>query len=138
MDNGTKIIMLPSRKVSLYGKDIVLHRGKYRGQEHFIGYKTVTDKMQSLGLDGNKCILTFKMGEWFFLPIGSIEKGNEGWGGIWLARTPSGAEKLREYILAKYYQETKVFKALVSDKILYANNYRIKTEGVCLVEEIMK
>ena len=138
MDNGSKIIMLPARKVSLYGTDIVLHRRKYDGKEHFIGYKVVTDKMQSLGIERNKTILTYQKDTWFHLPLSSIEEGNGGWGGIWLMSTPSGAEKLREYMLEKYYRETRVFRALVSDKILFAKKYRIKAEGVCLVEEIMK
>lgn len=100
-----------------------------------VGYKVVTGDLKSLGLRKNPNILEFKINEWFYLPRKDIEEGEKDWGGIWVARTLSNAKKLKDYMKNKYNKETRIFKTAL-DKILYLNSYRIKTNGIKLVEEI--
>jgi len=100
-----------------------------------LGYKVVTQDMKSLGLRKNPNILEFKLNEWYYLPKNQIEKSSGDWGGIWVARTFSNAKKLKQYMTEKYHKPTKIFKTAL-DKILYSNSYRIKTNGVKLIEEI--
>lgn len=102
---------------------------------YFLGYKVVTKDMKSLGLRRNPNILKFKLDEWFYLPIKDIEESKNDWGGIWVARTLGDARRLKKYMKGKHNQETRIFKTTL-DKILYSNSYRIKTNAVCLFEEI--
>jgi hypothetical protein len=102
----------------------------------FMGYKVVTGDLKSLGLRKNPNILEFKIGEWFYLPKSDIEENNKDWGGIWVARELSDAKKLKNYMKTKYNRDTRIFRTAL-DKILYANSYRIKTNGVLMFEEIV-
>lgn len=106
------------------------------GKEYFYGYKVVTDGLMSLGLRRNPHILEYPVGEWFFLPEDWVVEGKEDFGGIWVCRKKSGASTLQKYMASQYSQETRCFKAAV-DQILYENSYRIKTNGILLLEEIL-
>lgn len=100
-----------------------------------IGYKVVTEDLKSLGLRKNPNILTYPIGNWFFLEESKVEEGSGDWGGIWLCRTPSGARQLRKYMWTRHQVKTRIFKSQTA-KILFSNSYRIKTNGILLLEEI--
>ena len=71
------------------------------GQMYNMGYKVVTEDMKSLGLRNNPNILEYKINEWKFLPIKDTKSGKEDFGGIWVARLPSGASSLKKYMKKK-------------------------------------
>ena len=107
------------------------------GKEYKIGYKVVTLNLESLGLANNPTILTYPINEWYYIPQSKTEEGIKSYGGIWLARKFSGAKKVEQYMQDKYNLETRTFKTLI-DEVLYVNNYRLKTNGICMIEEILK
>lgn len=100
-----------------------------------MGYKVVTENMESLGLAKNPTILTYKEKEWYSLDKNEVSKDKADSGGIWLARVPSGAYKVQQYMKEKHNQKTKVFKTAVKN-ILFVNDYRMKVQEVYLFEEI--
>ena len=93
--------------------------------------------MRSLGLRRNPNIVNYQVGEWLFLPPSLVREGKSDFGGIWLARTKSKAYELQDYMKKMYSEDARVFKAVI-DEVLYANSYRIKTNGVRLYEEILR
>jgi len=101
-----------------------------------IAYRVVTEDMKSLGLRKNPNILTYPIGEWFYLPKSQIVSGNGDYGGIWVCKKLSSAKALYNYMRDKYNIATRIFKAQF-DKDLYSNSYRTKTNGVKLLEEIL-
>ena len=101
-----------------------------------LGYKVVTDELKSLGLRRNPNILTYPINEWYCLPEEDVEEGNGDWGGIWTARTQSGAKGLARYMKKQHSTHTRLFKAALDD-ILYFNSYRVKTNGIMMFEEIV-
>jgi hypothetical protein len=105
------------------------------GQPYFCGFKVVTLENASLGLRRNPDILVYPLKEWFFLPEEKVAEGPKDPGGIWLARTLSGARALKKYMLQKHQTETRIFHSAV-DEILYCNSYRLKTNGILLIEEV--
>jgi len=100
-----------------------------------IGFKVITPDMKSLGLRGNPNILEYSLGDWIFVPEEQVVPGKSNFGGIWLARTAGNARKLQKYIKEEHGVDARVFKAAI-DRILYLNDYRIKTNGVMLYEEV--
>lgn len=107
----------------------------FDNKEYFLGYKVVTNEMKSLGLRRNPTIIQYPVNEWLYLPQEHLKKNKEDLGGIWVARRPGGARTIVNYMRKKHSTETRVFKALLDD-VLYANSYRVKTNGVLLFEEI--
>ena len=99
------------------------------------GYRVLTTDLKSLGLRRNPNIIQYPVGEWLFLPKDQISEGISDWGGIWVARTLSNAKKLVDYMSDKHSQDTRLFKCAI-DKVLYSNSYRVKTNGIFLLEEI--
>ena len=99
-----------------------------------LGFKVVTTNLRSLGLRQNPNILQYKIGQWYVLPAEQIQDGNNDWGGIWAARTMSGAKMLQKYMEKKYDHKTRIFRTAL-DEIIFSNQYRIKTKGINLVEE---
>ena len=108
---------------------------EFNGKDYPVGYKVVTPERCSLGLRKNPNILRFPIGEWYSLPESEVEEGVKDWGGIWVARTLSSARGLQRYMKKQHAQETRVFKTLL-DKILFANSYRVKTNGINMIEEV--
>lgn len=103
-----------------------------------MGYRVVTEDLRSLGLRENPNILQYPIGEWFCLPSEDVVWGEDDWGGIWLARTEGKAWEYREYMREKHAKETRVFKAAMG-QILYCNSSgRIKTDAICMFEEIYR
>jgi hypothetical protein len=103
--------------------------------EYLLGYKVVTSDMRSLGLRKNPNIIEYPVNEWFMLPQTQVKHGAGDWGGIWACRSMGGARKVSDYMREKYAIDTRIFKALLDD-VLYANSYRVKTNGILLFEEI--
>ncbi len=100
-----------------------------------VGYKVVTEDLKSLGLRRNPNIIAYSINEWYYLKENQIKDGPDDWGGIWVARTLSNAKKLKKYYEEKHLKSARVFKATL-DEILYFNSYRIKTNGIVMLEEI--
>lgn len=98
-------------------------------------FKVVTTDLKSLGLRRNPNIMEFQVGEWISLPDNEIQIGNSDWGGIWSALKLSGAKTLTKYIIEKYDLPTRTFEVAV-DIPLYANSYRVKSQGVILLREL--
>ncbi len=115
---------------------VKIHSVSLDDKMYSCGYKVVTQDMKSLGLRNNPNIMTFPINEWCVLPSAEVESGEEDYGGIWLARTPGGARGLMRYMLnpKKRNTQTRVFKTAIQD-VLHANDYRIKTNAVYLMEE---
>lgn len=98
-------------------------------------FKVVTEKLQSLGLRKNPSIMTFRIGEWIMLPDDELEIGNADQGGIWSALKLSGAKTLAAYMTKNYGVRVRIFLAM-AEKPVYANSYRVKSQGVFLFEEL--
>jgi|WetSurMetagenome_2_1015567.scaffolds.fasta_scaffold89661_3 hypothetical protein len=109
---------------------------KIEGQFYPLGYKIVTDEMKSLGLRKNPSIMTFPIGEWVKLPDEEVIVGKKDAGGIWTAISKGSIKTLKNYMLEMYAKETRAFLTAM-DRPVYANSYRIKSQGVMLLEEIL-
>ncbi|MEI6731956.1 MAG: hypothetical protein WCK90_04735 [archaeon] len=109
---------------------------RFGGNIYSLGFKVVTEDLKSLGLRKNPNIITYEPGVWHYLSQDKIKPGKDDFGGIWAARSISGAKMLRKYMRNHYSQKTRIFRAAL-DNILYANSYRVKTNGINLVEEIL-
>jgi len=48
----------------------------------------------------------------------------------------SSAKSLQKYIQKKYNKNTRIFKTALG-QILYANDYRVKTNSIFLLEEVL-
>ena len=100
-----------------------------------VAYKVVTADMKSLGLRKNPNIITYPVGEWYFLPKEDVVPGDDDFGGIWVTRRFSDAKRLVRYMSEKYSVEARIFKARIGE-VLYQNSYRLKTDRVFLDEEV--
>ena len=112
-----------------------IHTLTLDGKTYNLGFKVVTKDLKSLGLRKNPNIIQYPVGEWYFLPEERIREGKKDFGGIWVARTLSGAEMLRKYMRKKHSTRTRIFRSAL-DEILYSNDYRMKTNGIRMFEEI--
>lgn len=107
-----------------------------KGRKHLLAYKVVTNDMKSLGLRKNPNIMQFDLGKWIYLQPNETEKSKRDWGGIWAAIDLSNAKKLAKYMKSKHQISPRIFKVAL-DQILFFNSYRIKTNGVNFLEEIL-
>jgi hypothetical protein len=112
-----------------------IQKATLNGKIHNSGFRVLTMDLKSLGLRNNPNIIQYSIGQWFYLPKEKTCRGNSDWGGIWVARTPGNAYKLARYMREMHDVETRIFRAAL-DKILYSNSYRIKTNGIFLLEEL--
>jgi len=103
--------------------------------DHVLGYKVLTPDMKSLGLRGNSNIIEYPIQEWVFLDTSCVREGKQDFGGIWVTKTLWRAKQLERYMKEKHGRETRTFSAAL-DKILYFNLYRIKTNGIHLLEKV--
>lgn len=99
------------------------------------GFKVVTAENCSLGLRKNPTPLHFPEGVWVKIDRAELIFSSEDAGGIWSARKRSGAETLKRYMLEQYDRPTKVYLAALFNPI-FANSYRVKSQGVMLLEEL--
>jgi hypothetical protein len=114
---------------------INIHTTKHRGMIYPVAYKVVTQNLKSLGLRKNPNIIKYPKNKWLYLPEHKVTNGIGDFGGIWLARTLGSARKYQRYMREKHDTETRVFKSLV-DRILFSNQDRVKTNGICMIEEL--
>lgn len=105
------------------------------GKWYPMGYKVVDSKNRSLGLRNNLNIITYTPNVWEELPKNQILEGNGDWGGIWSALTKSGAKTLQKHCLNTWGMKTKLYLAALSNP-LYVNSYRVKSQGIMLLEEL--
>lgn len=98
-------------------------------------FKVVTSDLKSLGLRHNPNIMQFSIGEWVELSSEELFIGNRDWGGIWSALKLSGAKTLTKYMREQYNISTRIFHVAIN-RPLYANSYRVKSQGVILLEEL--
>lgn len=98
-----------------------------------IAYKVVTTGHKSLGLRKNPTILHYPTGKWVSSP--TIKPNKDDDGGIWAAKNKSGARRLQKYIADRYDIETFIFECQIN-RILYSNDYRIKTDKVKLLRRL--
>lgn len=99
------------------------------------GYKVVTTENRSLGLRKNPTPLHFPVGVWVKMNKSELIFSKEDAGGIWSALEKSGAKTLQKYMMAQYGRPTKIYLAALFNPI-YANSYRVKSQGVMLLEEL--
>ena len=109
---------------------------KINGKFYPLGYKVVTKEMKSLGLRKNPNIMTFPVNEWVTLTNEEIMEGKNDWGGIWTALHKNSIQTLKNYMKNSYGIETRAFLTAMYEP-LYANSYRIKSQGVILLKEII-
>lgn len=105
-------------------------------------YKVVTHDMKSLGLRRNPNIMTFELGKWKKENLKNIDRSSNDFGGIWVARSLSGAKSLVKYLKKKAIKENKpylnncrLFEVEIGE-VLYENSYRVKTDKVKFINEI--
>jgi hypothetical protein len=132
MDNNCMQV----EKESMGIKNYNIHTVELEGEIYPMGYRVVTEDMESLGLRENPNIIKYPIGEWFVLPSEEVEEWIGDWGGIWLARTPSKAKEYKRYMKEKHGTQAKVFKAAIGE-ILFCNSGRIKTDAIFIFEEIL-
>lgn len=101
-----------------------------------LGFKVVTSEMKSLGLRKNPNIMTFPVGKWAMLPDEKVSADNDDWGGIWTALRRGSIKTLQKYMRDQYGVETKAFLTAMYRPV-FANSYRIKSQGVMLLDEIL-
>lgn len=104
-----------------------------------LGYKIVKNDLSSLGLRRNPNILEYSVGEWICLPDNLVTVGNthwNGWGGIWSAQRKSSIKTLRDHCQKVHHFETRGYLSAIY-RPLYANDYRVKSQGVMLLKEII-
>ena len=100
-----------------------------------LGFKVVTDSLMSLGLRKNPTPLLFPPNEWVKIKRDELIFSNADAGGIWSALKKSGAVTLRKYMFDQYGRETNIYLTALFNPV-YANGYRVKSQGVMLLEEL--
>jgi hypothetical protein len=101
-----------------------------------LGYKIVTEDQKSLGLRKNPNIMTFPTGVWVILPNKNITVDKDDWGGIWTALRRGSIKTLKYYMLEEKGVITRAFLTAMYRPV-FANSYRIKSQGVMLLSEIL-
>jgi hypothetical protein len=96
-------------------------------------YKVVTENQESLGLRKNPNIMKFFINKWMHEPNPNESKQDSG--GIWCCEKLSAARGLKKYF-EKKYGKAKIFEC-ETGIVLFQNNYRIKTDKVKLIKEII-
>ncbi|HJY98487.1 MAG TPA: hypothetical protein VJ227_02110 [Patescibacteria group bacterium] len=102
---------------------------------HPLGFKVVTEDNISLGLRKNPTRLHFPVGEWVKMKRSELILSKKDAGGIWSALNRGGANTLRQYMRNEKGVPARVYLAAIYNPI-YANSYRVKSQGVMLLEEL--
>lgn len=101
-----------------------------------LSYKVVRCDLKSLGLRKNPNIMTFPIGDWVILDGTQVKEGNGDWGGIWTALRKGNIKTLKQHCQTTHGMETRAFLTAIYNPV-YANSYRIKSQGVILLKEIL-
>lgn len=104
------------------------------GGWHPVGYKLVTEEMMSLGLRNNPTPMQFSMGEWQFEER-NMHLNADDEGGIWTALKKGSLKTLAKHCEKTWGMKTRGFLTAICNPV-YANSYRIKSQGVMLLKEI--
>jgi len=99
-----------------------------------IGYKVVTNDLESLGLRNNPTPMKFPIGEWVFEER-NLECNANDWGGIWTALRQSSIKTLKNHCKNTWDMETRGFLTAIYNPV-FSNTYRIKSQGVMILKEI--
>lgn len=97
-------------------------------------YKVVTPDMKSLGFRHNPTVLEFPIGEWVYEQL-PLSHGKKDFGGIWSAIGIGGTHSINDHLDNTRNYSGRTFLTAI-DNPVYANSYRIKSEGVMLLKEI--
>jgi len=100
-----------------------------------LGYRVTTLDNESLGLDHNTDILTYKLNEWVGIPKENLVADRKGRGGVWTAIKRSDAWTLQRHCLNTRGMRTKTYLAAVYNPI-FSSSYRVKSEKIMLLEEL--
>ncbi len=96
-------------------------------QDGKLAYKVVTPGLYSLGLRSAEPV-KYKIKEWTY-----PESEDHG---LWVAKTLSDARGLQKYLKEKYNRRSRIFKCSIG-KISYGSSYRIETDRVMLLVEVL-
>ncbi len=99
-------------------------------------FKVVTQNLESLGLKRNPNILRYNLYDWTVLPDSEVVPGKGDCGGIWSTKEKGEANGIKRYMKNKHNTETRMFLVAL-DNPVFANNRRVKSQGVLLLEEIL-
>lgn len=104
-----------------------------------IAFKVVTPDMKSLGLKRNPYILKYPEDDVLFqLPQEMVEEGAQDFGGIWVKKTLSEAKRMVKYMAEeKGLAGCRIFLCLLPGRILFENKYRMKTESILPICEVI-
>lgn len=89
----------------------------------------------SLGLRKNPTPLHFPEQKWVKIPWYKLIFAKDDAGGIWSALKLSGATTLKKYMMDQYGVGTKIYLTALHNPV-FANSYRVKSQGVMLLEEL--
>ncbi len=125
-------------------RPVLVDTVEMEGKLYPAGYKVVTDDLRSLGMKNNHNVLKFDrkifqypIGQWYFFPE-ELFASNDDYGGIWVARTLSNAKRVKDGYEKRHHAKARIFRTVFPSKdILFANDYRIKTSRVLLLEEVL-
>lgn len=101
-----------------------------------LGYKVVTEDLESLGLRNNPTPMKFPVGEWVFEER-NLQYGSKDYGGIWTAVRRGSTKVLKKHCLNTWGMKTRGFLTAIYNPVAFVGNYRIKSEGVMLVKEVL-
>lgn len=99
-----------------------------------IYFKVVTCDLKSVGLLGATPV-QYKIGEWTY-PFEPLSSHPRKGGGLWAIKRRSDAFRLVKYLMEKYQKSSRVFECIIGDT-LYESSYRIKTDKIMLIREII-
>lgn len=89
----------------------------------------------SLGLRKNPTPLYFPVNEWVKIKKEDLVYSKADAGGIWSALKKSDAFGLRKYMMDHYGEAAKIYLTALFNPI-FANSYRVKSQGIMLLEEL--
>lgn len=95
----------------------------------------MTEENISLGLRNNPTPLHFPENSWVKIPRQELIFSSADAGGIWSALKLSGATTLKKYMMDQYGLDTKIYLTALHSPV-FANSYRVKSQGVMLLEEL--
>ncbi len=104
-----------------------------------LGYKVVTLDNKSLGLRKNPTIYTYDIGKWKIMSEEEVIRDDVDVGGIFSGASLASARKTQKYCLERQKDpfETQIFFAAVYKPFL-ANGYKVKSQGIMLLEELKR
>ena len=103
---------------------VKIHTVTLDGKLYNIGYKVVTEDMESLGLRRNPNIFKYSLNRWYYDTSG-----------FYLKRTFGEARRLVKYMKETYSEKTRVFKTGIN-QIIDSNSSSIIAKNIMLFEEI--